>query len=248
MKKHILLYNLFAALLACMSCQEQDMMHYEDTPAIYFANNEAIDQRDSISYTFFTAAANVKLDTVRVLICAMGVPVDYDRPIMLLQTNTGEPDAAIAGTHYVPFDDPALIDSFCIPAGEVQHFIPIVVIRDKSLATEEVRLEMELKSNEHFRPGIDAWRHFLVKATDTASKPTNWDTTWKYHFGASWGPEKMRFIIQYTGFSDFDNPPSDYSYLSYLGNTAKQALIDYNAAHPNDPLCEADGTPISFDN
>ena len=56
MKTHFTLYTLLAACLTCFSCQEQDMMHYDETPAIYFAN-EALSvsntQADSISHTFF---------------------------------------------------------------------------------------------------------------------------------------------------------------------------------------------------
>lgn len=250
MKTHFTLYTLLAACLTCFSCQEQDMMHYDETPAIYFAN-EALSvsntQADSISHTFFVYKADVTRDTVRVLIRAMGMPVDYDRPVKLVQINAGESDAAVAGTHYVAFDDPAIRDSFYIPAGEVSKFIPIVLLRDQSLASSEVRLSMELEANEHFRQGIDDWRMFLVKTTDEATKPDNWDKFWYIFFGSSWGTEKMRLIIQSTGLTDFVNTPDDTGYLYWLRNTASQALEEYNAAHPDAPLCEADGTPVTFE-
>lgn len=254
MKQHItLFYSLLAVLFACAGCSEQDMMRYGETPAVYFANQDAntsdpVTQHDSISHSFFIYGTDVTRDTVHVLIRIMGNPVDYDRPIKLVQTNAGEPDAAIAGTHYVAFDDPSIIDSVCIRAGEVRRMVPIVMLRDKSLACEQVRLEMALEANEYFRLGIDEWQTFLVTTTDEAVKPTLWDSRWKYYFGASWGTEKMRLIIQSTGYTDFDTIPSDYSYCTWLGDTAKQALLEYNAAHPDEPLCEADGTPVSFDN
>ena len=252
MKQHTI-YALLATLLICIGCQEQDMMRYEDDPAIYFANEELSAyysvQSDSINHSFFIYGEDVTTDTVHVLIRTMGMPVDYDRPVKLVQTNAGAPDAAIAGTHYVPFDDPALADSFSIPAGEVSHFVPIVLLRDNSLKTETVRLELTLEGNEHFRQGIDEWRNFLVTTSDTAVKPKIWDSYWRYYFGASWGPEKMRFIIQSTGLTDFDTQPSDYSYLNWLGDTAKQALLEYNADRPEEEwLREADGTLVSFDN
>lgn len=250
MKTHLTLYTLLAACLTCFSCQEQDMMHYDETSAIYFANEAlsvSTSQKDSINHSFFVCKADVTRDTVRVLIRAMGMPVDYDRPVKLVQTNAGEPDAAIAGTHYVAFDDPAIRDSFYIPADEVSKFIPIVLLRDQSLASSEVRLSMELEANEHFRQGIDDWRTFLVTTTDEATKPNNWDKFWFIYFGPSWGTEKMRLIIQSTGLTDFVNTPDDTGYLYWLRNTASQALEEYNAAHPDAPLCEADGTPVTFE-
>lgn len=250
MKKHSILYTLTTLLLIGSSCQEQDMMRYGNDPAIYFAHerlNSNKVQTDSLNHSFFIYGSDVTFDTVRVLVRTMGMPVDYDRPVRLVQTNAGKPNAAIAGTHYIPFDDPTMVDSCCIPAGEVKRLIPIVLLRDKSLASEEVRLELTLEANEHFRQGIDKWRNFLLTTSDKAVKPSNWDTSWRLVFGNSWGTEKMRFIIQSTGLTDFDNVPNDYSYRTWLGDTAKQALLEYNQAHPDAPLCEADGTPVSFD-
>lgn len=228
------------------------MMQYENDPAIYFASQSAnatnnITQHDSINHSFFIYGTDVTRDTVHILICTMGMPTEYDRSINLVQTNIGQADAAIAGTHFVAFDDPAVKDSLCIPAGKVSQMIPIIVLRDKSLASEQVRLELTLEANEHFRQGIDAWRNFVVTTTDEAVKPSNWDTFWKNYLGDSWGTEKMRLIIQSTGYSDLSIVPSDFSYLYWIIDTAKQALIDYNIAHPEKPLCEADGTPVSFD-
>lgn len=244
-------YSILASLILLFSCQEQDIMTYENDPAIYFAN-ESLDayyesQHDSINHSFFIYGEDVIRDTIHILIRTMGMPTDYDRPVNLVQTNIGQPNAAIAGTHFIPLDDPTVKDSMCIPAGQVSQFIPIIVLRDKSLASEEVRLDLSLEANEYFRQGIDAWRKFFVTTTDQAVKPSNWDRTWQYIFGASWGTEKMRFIIQSTGYTDFENPPSDSGYRNWLGDTAKQALLDYNAAHPDAPLYEADGTPVSFD-
>ena len=221
------------------------MMNYGNDPAIYFAYSDI--KTDSINHSFFIYGPEITRDTVNVLIRTMGMPADYDRPVKLVQTNAGQANAAIPGTHYIGFDDPDIIDSICIPAGKVSQSIPVIFLRDKSLASGQVRLELTLENNEYFRQGIDEWRDFIVTTADNATKPNNWEKNWQYTFGASWGPEKMRFIIQSTGYTDFDNPPSDFSYRSWLGDTAKQALLEYNATHPDNPLCEADGTPVSFD-
>lgn len=245
MKKDIIIYSLLL-LLAFTSCEQNAMGTYENDPAIYFAH-ETYGQQDSISHTFFYYDEDVKCDTVHVKICTMGMPVNYDRPIKLEQTNLNKPDAAVPGKHFVAFDDPLIIDSICIPAGEVTADIPIVFLRDASLKTQTVRLELAVVGNEYFRPGIDEWRNFIVKTTDSTVKPTNWDTRWKYYFGVTWGPVKMKFIIDCTGYTDFDNTPSDFGYLSWLKATAQQALIEYNAAHPDAPLAEADGTLVVMD-
>lgn len=235
---------LSAFLLTIAACEENKMDSYENDPAIYFENT-ASGQKDSISHSFFIYNEDVTFDTVKVIVCTMGFPTDYDRPISLIQTNTGQPDAAISGTHYIAFDNPEMQKHICIPAGQVKASIPIVLLRDKSLSSQRVRLELTIGTNEYFRPGIDEWRNFTITTTNMATKPTNWDTRWVNYFG-SWGSVKMKLIIDSTGFSDFDNPPSDPGYMSWLIATSKQALIDYNIAHPDEPLCEADGTPVTF--
>ena len=47
----------------------------------------------------------------------------------------------------------------------------------------------------------------------------------------------MKFIIDYVGLTDFEEVPADYSYSVYLNKKANQQLLDYNAAHPGNPLC-----------
>lgn len=94
MKRYTILYGLLAVLFICIGCQEQDMMQYENDPAIYFANQSAnatnnITQHDSINHSFFIYGTDVTRDTVHILICTMGMPTEYDRSINLVQTNIG---------------------------------------------------------------------------------------------------------------------------------------------------------------
>lgn len=232
-------------LMALASCEENKMDTYKNDPALYFEHKK-YGQQDSISHSFFIYDEDVTFDTVKVVICTMGFPEDYDRPINLIQANAGQPDAAVPGVHFIPFDTPDMQKRLCIPAGAVRDSIPIVFLRDKSLETHAVRLELTIGSNEHFRPGIDEFRNFTLTTTGMAAKPSNWDD-YKYIFGTTWGSVKMKLIIDSTGFTDFDNPPQDAGFSDWLRSTAKQALIDYNTAHPDAPLCEADGTPVTFD-
>ncbi|MGN0283007.1 MAG: DUF4843 domain-containing protein [Prevotella sp.] len=246
MKKAILYSALGSALLLNSACTENKMEPWNDTPAIYFEHSTSI-QTDSVNQSFFIYDDDVKTDTVIVRVCAMGGVADYDRPFSLVQTNVGQSDAAVAGTHFEGLDSPEMKKYMVIPAGQVYQDIPFVFLRDKSLALGEYRLELAVEDNEYFRKGIDEWRTFVITTTDQAVKPALWDTSWKYYFGPTWGSVKMKFIIQSTGYTDFDTLPDDYSYRGWLGNTAKQALLEYNTAHPDAPLCEADGTLVTFE-
>lgn len=246
----------FLVALVATSCTENNMEEYENDPAIYFLNGSVYNddgtvssgklQKDSVNQSFFVYDSDKMRDTVYVFVKTMGKVSSTDRPIALVQTNTGD-DAAVPGTHYVPLDDPEVTKHMYVPAGKVYAKIPIILLRDKSLQTSQKRLELEVAKNECFRPGIDAWRKFVITTTDLAVKPAMWDSRWRYYFGPTFGSVKLKFIINATGYTDFDNLPSDYSYITWLKTTVQQAFFDYNKAHPDDPLKEADGTLVTFD-
>jgi hypothetical protein len=222
------------------------MDDYKNEPAVYFDHSK--EQADSINYSFFIFDNSVIRDTVHVKVRTMGIPADYDRPVKVIQTNSGKSGAAVAGTHFIAFDNAEIRDSFRIPAGAAYVDIPVIVLRDQSLLSEEKRLELSVAENDYFRMGIDKWRTFVVKISDFVTKPKLWDAYWKTYLGASWGVVKMRFLIQATGYTEWETRLSDYAYLTWLSATAKQALLDYNLAHLNDPLCEPNGDIVTFDN
>lgn len=247
--------SVFVLLLTVMSigCKENTVLEYEDAPALYFKYSkypsEAGAQRDSIAHTFFIRPANQMRDTVIIQILTMGFPSSEDRPFVLEQVNAGQPGAAVAGKHFVAFDNPEMIEHLKIPKGAMIKRLPLIVLRDPSLETEEVRLKLKIVENQYFKRGIDAWTNFVVKTTSKAVKPTSWDTRWRYYFGPTWGSVKMKFIIDNTGFTDFDGGGNlDSDYTTYLRSKVIQKLLEYNENpnNPDRPLREADGTLVEF--
>lgn len=248
MKLNVTSIVLFLLVFGAVSCKENTALEYENDPALYFENT-TYGQRDSVSHTFFVNPDTQIRDTVFVEILTMGYPVDEERPFVLIQANEGQPGAAIAGKHFVAFDDPEMTAHLKMPKGAVRKSFPLIVLRDPSLETEEVRIELKIGENDFFRSGIDVWNNFVVKTTAMAVKPTTWDTYWKYTFGLTWGSVKMKFIIDNTGFSDFDGGYLSSDYADYLGSKVQQKLLEYNADPTNldRPLKEADGTIVTFE-
>lgn len=244
MEKNIPIAIICLFTLLFISCKENETLEYENDPALYFVNERYV-QGDSIDHSFFTIPGNGP-DTVYILMQTMGYVYDFDRPFLLEQTNTGDADAAVAGVHYVPFNDAQVSKYFVIPANQVRIKLPIILLRDKSLESQQVRLELGVTKNEYFRPGIEQWSKFLVKTTSKANKPSTWDSYWKYQFGASWGPVKMRFIIDVTGYTDWEVRPADMAFAGFLGSKVLSYFLEYNKANPDKPLKEADGTLVSF--
>lgn len=239
MKKYICMLVVSLLTMALTSCSENEPMAFEGTPALYFAN-------DDINFSFFYATTDADQDTVDITVHAMGPAADTDRSFTLCQENEGAADAAIAGTHYVGFDTDQMRQLMVMPAGQNEVKVPITLIKDASLDTKTVTLKIGIRPNENFAKGVIENDSTVVTFSSQAIKPNNW-ADWYYAFGASWGTVKMRFIIDNTGITNFDNVPEDYNYLYYLNDKLRSKLFDYNASH-DEVLQEADGTPIEFEN
>lgn len=244
MKRFKFIYVLLL-LLTVAACTQNEILSYENDPAIYFAGNFD-NKSDSINHSFFLLNSDILKDTVLVRINTMGELSSQDRPVAIIQTNVGDSAAAVAGVHYVSFDDASLKPLLQVPAGKEYVDIPVVFIRDASLDTLKVRLELALATNEYFRTGIAEKQRFVLTTTDLIEKPVAWDSRWSIFMGKSWGTVKMRFIIDITGYTDWATMPSDMALIQYFGALAKQKLLEYNTAHPDNPLREANGDLVSF--
>ncbi|MDR0765774.1 MAG: DUF4843 domain-containing protein [Odoribacteraceae bacterium] len=242
---HITRLLLLPLLLA--ACQEVVVNKYEDNSSLYFYRG-ALDARgngqfDSLAYSFYLEESGRVRDTLWIEARLSGFPSAVARPVPVVQLLTGSDDA-VAGQHYLSFDDPEIKSLVVLPPNAVKVKLPIVLLREPSLKTTERQLLLEITTNEYFSVGIQGQRRFLIRFSDLATQPANWTATWKSVFG-DWGAVKMRFIIDYVGFSDFDATRLLGDMRDYLKVKAKQKLADYEAA--NGPLYEDDNvTRVRF--
>lgn len=227
------------ALAATTSCSDNEPIAYENEPALYIDNDK------NINFSFFYSTNTDGRDTVYAKIHAMGYPSDTPRSFTLYQMNAGEPNAAQAGLHYIGFDTEEMQKLMVMPAGKSEYELPIILLKDASLDNSVVNLKIGIRPNDNFVEGIKEKDSLVVSFSAQALKPTNWDD-WYYAFGSSWGTVKMKFIIENTGITNFDNVPTDTDYKNYLNTKLKSKLFDYNQSHPDAPLAEADGTLVDF--
>lgn len=232
----------FKILLPCMilalgsACDDDDLDMYDNDPKLYFFKGnynygEVYQPADSIVYSFRTAMPGITQDTVHIWAWIMGFPSDEDRAYALEQVITGGADEAVAGRHFVPFDDAAYANLLVVPAHAEKFRVPVIVLKDASLDEKEVRLEIRFKANQNFKTGIDEQQHFAICFSNLMSKPANWDRSWRYSFG-EWSSDKMEFVIKYLGITDFDNPSTDVGEWNYLKALAIQKLLEHPDEYP----------------
>ena len=151
MKIRIATILIFLLIVGTIGCKENTALEYENDPALYFENG-TYSQKDSIAHTFFIQPNDQMRDTVLIEIHTMGYPIDNDPPFVLEQANAGQPGAAVAGKHFVAFDDPEMLEHLKIPKGSVRKSFPLIVLSVRCFVFEEVRIYLKLLDNEFFRP------------------------------------------------------------------------------------------------
>lgn len=256
------IYHIIAgcfALSAMCGCEQKLPVYDSADCMLNFEYNQS--KTDTlINYSFQYVAEDIVEDTVWVKVTTMGFPADRNRSLELMQISVGnkKEEDAVAGKHYVPFDDAELkAKCYYIPANAVEAKIPIVVKKDESLATKSVSLKVTFKENEEFKLGYIERSTVKVIITDMLVKPNNWNYFMEHFFGF-YGQIKHKLMIDTTGekWDDayliklgIDDYSVDQGYLLFLNRKFAKRLEEVNAeraAQGLGRLSEADGTPVSF--
>lgn len=254
-----ILFMLSVCTIIFISCAKDEYYIFNDEARIQFGppivprGTTVSEYQDTLKgATFYYDAENITRDTIYFDIYTIGKLSKTDRSYKIEQINLPNVDNAIPGKHYVAFDDPSLTNAYSINADSVHAKVPIVILRDPELKTKTINLGFQIVENNDFKLGENSklWRKLQI--TDRLNKPNNWTTTIsQYYFGA-YSVRKHQFMIETTQERWDDNFFSEvYSaidlinyYKSFLGT----ALIDYNNAHPGNPLKDENGELITFPN
>lgn len=183
--------------LLLAGCQENDRMIYEEKPAVYFSS---VTEEDSISYSF--AAGLTNEDVVNIPIRIIGEQVSYERKIALYADPSS---TAVEGVQYKE-----LPTEVTLPAGDVETNIPVTVMNNE-LENGDVRLIINLKSNDDFDLGYSGQLRAKLVITNQLVKPSYWDMPLKLYYG-EYTKAKHQLCIQIQGF-DFPEK-LDYNYVT----------------------------------
>ncbi|WP_316816141.1 DUF4843 domain-containing protein [Pedobacter nyackensis] len=240
----------FIAIALITSCKQDAYQLFNDVARIQFGPDISLIYRPEYSFTdtlkahtFYYDGTGIQQDTVFYDIYAVGGASKSDRAFKLVQEQVPNVTNAVAGTHFVAFNNPAVSKHYVIKAGSVHSSIPIIVLRDASLKTTTATLKFNVVANEHFQLGEirNLWRK--LEFTDRLLRPV----AWKAGYG-KYSVAKHKFMIDTTGerwdqlFINGLVPDMESYYLAVI----KIALVDYNNAHSGNPLEDEDGQWIEF--
>lgn len=228
MKKYIVMAAALVALTAC----KMDLPTYDGGSGASFVTPE---QQFSFVYSGDEATSElVWLDLT------LHGDIDTERTVALKQAPAvGDEKAAVAGKHFVAFDDPSMTSYYKIAAGATTARVPVKVLRDASLAENDYVLRVRIASTGTIEGGIAGKDEIAITISDKLLAPLNWTDfiaptppqvppLEQFPFG-SYGEEKHKFMIQITG------EKWDYDYLVSIGFVetglfyATYPLTTYNA-------------------
>ncbi len=253
--KQIFTVAMLTALLA--ACKKDQYYLYNDSARLQFGPSPdriytaSFEMADTAKpFTFYYEPAATTQDTVFFDIYAIGGVSGKDRPFTIEQVTVTGAENAVPGVHYKAFSDPSLKDMYQIRAGEVHRSIPVILLRDPSLKSKNVKLQIAVKANEHFLPGEvrKLWRR--VELTDMLSQPAAWNASAAQYYWGKYSRVKHSFMIEQTG-EKWDqefllNINTDFALLTFWKLKMRTLLTDYNNAHPGAPLMDETGEPVVF--
>lgn len=244
-------------LLIFASCKENEPFLFNNGATLQFGPPlSAIYQPGSSaagassSYTFFYQPDEVKKDTVFFNIYAIGGVSSVDRSFKLKQVEVEEVENAVAGKHYVSFDDPDVSKNFVIKAGEMHSQVPVILLRDESLKTVDAVLSVEIVENENFKKGESNFIWRRLDFTDRINKPAAWSGYYQNNFYGAYSARKHKLMIDVTGElwdqAFMVEVHKDLAEIGYYMSVVKAALIEYNNEHPNERMKDEFDNYITF--
>lgn len=252
----------FVAVIAMCSCENDLPLYSTETCRLNFYYADYSYEQTQGSYSFVFKSADRSVDTVWYEVETMGFVSKHDRNLALEQVDTAGVENAVAGVHYVAFNDPSVAGLYVMPAGKSRTKIPVIVKRDATLKSKTVVLKFRIKPNAEFENGYARLQTRALEITDRLARPSNWYSPIFYSGAYSlynligeYGTVKHQILIDATGFSwddDFIDEMSakDTNYLSYILGKAEALFLQISAQRAAEglpPLTEEDGREVSFE-
>lgn len=221
----ILLFSLFSF----SSCEKDMEVYHEKTNHLNFVYVKDTKVDTLISRTFIYDPEKKVLDTVWIEVETIGFIENRDRKFVLEQERkkNEEEKEAIAGVHYIAFDDPLVADLYYIPAGKNKAKVPVILKRDPSLKNEIVTLRFKIKKNENFEPGYSESQNKAISVTDILIEPIYWNIYAEWYFAGEYGKVKHQFMVNAT--EGMNIKINDDFFYSLVGDTQNMdySVLDY---------------------
>jgi len=187
--------------LAIAGCKKSEPAASEAGKYIEFYNTYDSKEITTKTSTFYYLDANKTTDTVWFRMKTVGgIPIKSSAiKFMAFKDPSTAPlyPDAVAGVHYVPFDDPSIAKLMKIEAGQYEVNIPVVLKRDPSLKTATYQLKFKIVPSDDLSPSSTYHNEASITISDALSQPSNWYATG--FFLGNYQTVKHAFMIDHSG-------------------------------------------------
>lgn len=189
-------------MIALLTSCENKLPAYEGESGIYFSMPSG-----RMLYTFYSTTqdyidAQVKVQT-------LGVPANQDRRFHLIVVD--EVSTAQNGKDYI-----LQPDSYIMPAGKTEATVTVRLLYRPELDNGQKQLCLNIAPNEDFSATLPARQGLLLTWTNQLTKPSGWDTTYAYYFGA-YSRVKHRYILAVLAWDDLPDFYDDTERVTFGG-------------------------------
>ena len=253
MKKTIYLLGM---LLATMSaCNQDDDYPFRDVARVQFVGNSEQGPEDMI-YSFIWLNEGSQRDTVYIPLRVLGGPADHDRQLKLSQITEYEiqyktdnkgyvidtiktelPNKAVPGVHFVPFDSPEMQNILKVKANEVSDEVPVILLRDKSLKQDKMRLRVQLEATNDFLLGETTLLSRTIVFSDKLEQPKEWNESYLGNYSVPKHELMIRVVGDRVDGQWLEKGNKDKSFFVYWRGKFVDELEKFN----NDPANIASG-------
>lgn len=254
-----ILFTITITIVIMVSCRKVEVLDQKMDTYLDFenSNSNVLAVNNRVDFFYYPSSKNV--DTVFIRLMVRGDAPTEKAYIKLVQDSSSASDVAVAvaGKHYVSFDDPKLKeDYYFIEAGQLEKTIPIIILRDISLQMKTCQLDFHIEDSELLKAGSTTNNKARITISDQLTRPTEW-SLWGFFLG-NYGRVKHQFVIDQSG-EPWDNAfivpvVRDEGRKLYYKNKFKDDLTRVNSEReieglaplredPNDP-----NTAVTFPN
>lgn len=227
---------LSSLLFSCSSTDED--FFYQDEPRVRLVGeNIWAAGTDSVNLSFVAFGSDITEKEILVDAQIMGGVADRNRVVNLsIDPTLTTADASM-------YECPT---SVTVPAGEAKGTFSVKLKRVAAIQSKTVRLYIKVADSSDFKPGVNEENHIVMIWNDIFSRPNNWDKLQPY-FG-EYSDVKYRFMLANSGGAgEFSTDTMSWAQLMSYKIRFQNALNDYNAAHPGNPLTDEYGNLVTFE-
>lgn len=234
---------IFALVSLMTSCENEGFL-YQDSPKVWLsgdAKQEAT--KDSVFYSFKIYSESVTEQDLYVIVNLTGEAADHDRTIGLEvvpeETNVAAADFTVGNA--------------VLPKGAYSVKVPVTVKRKTTsidISKEIAHVTFKVVDADELKAGVGDRQKYRVSWCDYLIKPSSWGII-EWYIGP-FTQARFKFIIDYAGYTSFDDFDGDYNRIIGLQGLMNRLLKDYNSDPANEgrpegwPYLNDNGEPLVY--